>query len=322
MRNGFNEFVKRRVNAEITQLPETTTAIRNTIFQNPLPPVQPSNQMVTSTVSSIRPMPSFQHSSTTNILPNFSSSSGIFSPAQLAAMRPTKALSEDNWVRVRIWTSKTEDGQHTYAASAILGGGNIGHATLETKNVYASIWPETGASSPKQVVDPEYVSDPRVDTRRESRDPDYVFTFYSLDAKNIEDTFRQIQEAREPWTLLGNSLNDKGYSCSSLTLSLLEKGGLNNLAGQTIRGALSPTSNFVASPNNLVNQLSYASKVEQIKNPEIMDFHDKRSETSTQKESLLVTIKAGKFNLINGKDQQNEVSSDYSATPTLKPGGR
>jgi hypothetical protein len=320
---GFTELLKRRPSIEVPHLPETATAIRESISQNQ-PPAQHNNQPKTSTEQP-KSAPNFRRSSTANSLSRLTSSSGI-NPSQLAEMKPTKTLPEDNWVKVRIWTSKTGEGQDTYAVNAILGGGNVGHATLETNKIYASIWPERGASDPKQILNSNYISEPIIDMQREAleheelREPDYVFIFYSLNAKSIEDAFKQIKEAKEPWTLFGN-LNGKGYSCSSLTLFLLEKGGLDNLAAQKIRGLVSPTSNLASSPNNLVNQLLYASRIEKIKYPEIIDFSKQNNEVPINKEPFIISIKADKFNLINvDNKQENEVLLEHFIKP--KPGGR
>lgn len=287
----------------MTQLPEATTAIRSAVVQNP-PPAQHNNQSTASTELA-RSIPNLKRSSTANSLSRLASSSGV-NPAQLAEMKPTKTLSEDNWVRVRIWTSKTEKGQDTYSADVILRrvknlNANIGHATLETNGIYASIWPDQEAENSARNAS-YFMPTVQGDIQAENGKPDYVFEFYSLDKKAIEETFKKIKEAKEPWTLFGDSFGGTGYSCSSLTLALLEKGGLNNLATMTTRGIVSPTSNFVVSPNNLVNQLSLAKKLEEKNFPQTVDFYTKDKKNSTAKNEFIVTIKAEKVTIFNPKD--------------------
>ncbi len=90
--------------------------------------------------------------------------------------------------------------------------------------------------------------------------------------------------------------NEKGYSCSSLTMALLEVGGLKNLVSDVARKVVSPTSNFAISPNNLVNQLSLAKIVEEREHPEVLDFKVAQKESS-KKESFVLTVKAEKIDI-------------------------
>lgn len=102
------------------------------------------------------------------------------------------SVKPENWVRVRIWNSKTGSGSTTSVVRAHLIGGSVGHMTLETSKGYLSMWPFRGGGiySGKPTV---FVPAPEYDEQYESADDDvarpadYLFDFYSLDVEKIND---------------------------------------------------------------------------------------------------------------------------------------
>ncbi len=48
---------------------------------------------------------------------------------------------QDNWVIVRVWLPKDDKGKFITAHEALTGKGDVGHASLQTKKHYASLWP-------------------------------------------------------------------------------------------------------------------------------------------------------------------------------------
>lgn len=330
---GLGEIFKKRGSIELSELPKASDPIQQALDQNQLSPVQSGTQQNVSlaNLSAATTQNAFKRSSTANSMARLSSSIGSI-PSQFAEAKTSKLLSPENLVRVRIWSSKTEDGRDTYGANAVLRESNVGHATVETNKIYASIWPDWDLAINQYSAHPRYLATPEKDMESEAgpdgipKKPDYIFEFYSLDVKAIEATFKGVEEAKDPWNLFGNSRGDKAYSCSSLTLSLLENGGLNKLASDTVRKIVSPTSNFIVTPNNLVNQLFLAKKIEEKKHPEVIDFVSNSAQSnSSKKEAFLVTLKAGKINISNivsnslSRTSENEALTNSSITTRRSP---
>lgn len=325
--NSLKGIITKNSSAESSEL---TRIARNTIdppttnIQSPLSSTQiGSSGTPTSTSSTFQISSQTSPSSTATSMsrlgikipqsPKSTNSSDTYKSPQ------AQQLSQDNFVRVRIWASKLPSGNETLGINALLTQGNIGHATLETNKIYASIWPEVAARSFKEGYTPKYEDSPQTDALHEGGQPDYVITFYSLDSKAIESFFEKVKEAKEPWSLFGNKFQNNAFSCSSLTLTMLEVGGINNLADIS-RKIVSPTSNIVTSPNNLIRQLNLAKKAEELRYPESIDFKEKDANVGKQ-ESFVVTFMAEKVNIVSSissiasnNNTNNDLSSSINPT--------
>ncbi len=50
--------------------------------------------------------------------------------------------SSQDWVIVRVWLPTLLSGKFATAHEAGSKGGSVGHVSLETESIYASLWPE------------------------------------------------------------------------------------------------------------------------------------------------------------------------------------
>ena len=143
-----------------------------------------------------------------------------------------------NWVIVRIWLPKSK-GKFIVAHEAE----NVGHASIETSNCYASFWPEweiakkTGNAgalfgAAKGVLVPDLAKD----IEYEGCSPDVEVVLYTLKIASIEQKFSQFEASSTAgsWSLMGrNRFNifngGGGQSCSGLVYDLLNSGGIKKL---------------------------------------------------------------------------------------------
>lgn len=146
------------------------------------------------------------------------------------------------WTIVRVWLPKNKNGKFVVAHEAA-NGGNVGHASLQTKEIYASFWPdwELARKSPtmsallgeaKGVLMPS----PDADNANEGKLPEVVVVLNSLDVKAINDKFNKFAQSStaKNWSLFGENMfnvfnSGGGQSCSGLVYSLLNAGGIKNL---------------------------------------------------------------------------------------------
>ncbi len=105
---------------------------------------------------------------------------------------------KNNWARLRVWITGTFNAEGSFngsvlSYSSLTGGGNVGHATLETSMGYISLWPDKKK--------PRYFSTLYEDLRDEGpdaeaeiedhekreRQPDYTIDLFGLDVHKIND---------------------------------------------------------------------------------------------------------------------------------------
>lgn len=142
---------------------------------------------------------------------------------------------------------------------------NIGHVSIETKEIYASLWPEEGIIiynkyKPQQGIAKSRT--PALDEKTEARPPDYLIDLYTLDVDNIKQKLEEYLESGPIYHLIGNNRFFKhlgANSCSGLAYDLLISGGIKKLM---------PTTNFirdyiVTTPNNLAQLVLEAHANEQ-----------------------------------------------------------
>lgn len=157
---------------------------------------------------------------------------------------------EENWVKFRFWIPKrqmstlsepsaendeSDDVSKNHTEKQLIGAsigkeaqGNVGHVSIETINIYASLWPnDDDGIGLRTKHDPLFITSPEVDIRLEGREPDYEITLYTLNAKAIEDKFNELKTQTKYWSLLGKGKNEN--SCASQTLALSQAGGLTRM---------------------------------------------------------------------------------------------
>lgn len=153
----------------------------------------------------------------------------------------------DNWVIVRVWLPKNGKGQFVTAHEAsqdTSSTARIGHVSLQTKDTYASLWPDWedakkggtfGALLGK--AQGVLMPDPEADYLNEGKvAPDVIVVLYTLNIPKINAEFKKLYDSGtlKNWSLLGrNSFNvfnnGAGQSCSGLIYDLLNAGGIGNM---------------------------------------------------------------------------------------------
>jgi len=166
----------------------------------------------------------------------------------------SKEETMKNRVIVRIWTSL---GNPKYP------GKNVGHVSVQTPNIYVSLWPmqatEDGFPSAKTVegwgvtapISSEFVVDYEKDKTYEGRPPEVIYCFYTLDTAAIEYEFADLKERLKGWALFGHLVSKNAQSCASLAYQVLLAGGIKRLLshGSSImtRGSALSSEGFFAS---------------------------------------------------------------------------
>lgn len=168
--------------------------------------------------------------------------------------------------------------------------GSVGHVSLETKKIYASLWPEGDAIKPEikwnsfegsfvPTLEKDIIANGNVINRvHHPKNPDSTIVIKGLDSDRIDDKFTRLKNGDTKWALIGdNRLFLKGgiHSCASLVMLLLKEGGLENilqLHGKTlpIMMAEDPRLAFdkliqdlvVVSPTNVNRVLEYIQRLE------------------------------------------------------------
>lgn len=190
---------------------------------------------------------------------------------------------DSNATRIRIWKSgyfdKNNQFVFTNVATSLISSfkpgrqPNIGHVSIETRDLYASLWP-TGidlTNKLKPQVGYAQQSSPAKDERSEGRAPDVVVDLHTLDVKKIEDELIKFVQSGSTYHLFGSNRLFKSLganSCSGLAFDLMHKGGIQKLVSSRhfIRDYI------ITTPNNLVNLVLEA----QAKEAEILS-KDKKS---------------------------------------------
>lgn len=193
-------------------------------------------------------------------------------PTRMFSTTNEKALLPENIVRVRVWRSGYHDkdkNQFVYSNvfNSIISGylghePNIGHVSLELKNVYISLWPNnltiTNKTKPQ---DGSLDSSVIVDERAEGRSPDLIVDFASLDTSQIIKDVEHFKSSGSQYHLFGGNRffnTSNSHNCSGLAYKLLHEAGLNNFK--------IPKNYFrdymLVTPNNLITYLEIAKKIE------------------------------------------------------------
>lgn len=181
--------------------------------------------------------------------------------------------------RVRVWKSGYTFEPHspeTFVSTNVIKSflshkkkgarANIGHVSVETHEIYSSLWPEEFSYDNKYKPQPGQAnnSTPAKDENAENRSPDYVIDLYTLDVDNINKKFYEYLEtgAAYRYHIIGSNYFFNHYganSCCGLAYDLLVSGGIKKLI---------PTNQFIrdyiiTTPNNLAQLVLEAHSNEQ-----------------------------------------------------------
>lgn len=193
-------------------------------------------------------------------------------------------ISENNCVTIRIYFSKIRTPSSTHQsndswqkssfASAFFksmqdGTANIGHVTISTIKMHASIWPDIeNMDSPIKKYEASF-NDLSGDELSEDGKCDVLVRLYSLDVVAIETAFKNVQEKNVGYVLLGDSsiTSKNGYNCCSLTHRLLKEGGIDDLNPKE-----SSIMKLIQTPNEFAKYITDAKNKELKKHLETKEF--------------------------------------------------
>lgn len=168
-----------------------------------------------------------------------------------------KKAYENDRVIVCIWTS---------AGNLNHPGDSVGHVSIQTRNLYMSLWPKQANHPNEQSaieaegpslfkgISHELLPSYEIDVQYEKREPEVVYCFYSLNVHDIETEFEQIRQSLGGWSLL--ALAENAESCASLAWRLLCAGGIEKLAPKTTQAVVlskgSSEGSFLSSKHSYV----------------------------------------------------------------------
>ncbi len=149
-------------------------------------------------------------------------------------------LEHEGNVIIRIWLQNDQS--------------TVGHASIQTDKYYISFWPTTPKLGSNNIFNDILIDTMNgwdathhtlwQDIYNEQRLPDARISI-KLDTNSINDTYEQFIKTGHNWSLLG-SIFKKSQNCSGLVLSLLNKGGIENLVNlNDIFYIESKVSNFI-----------------------------------------------------------------------------
>ncbi len=181
------------------------------------------------------------------------------------------ALTADSKItRIRIWKSGyfLENGnfKHTTVGFALLKGigplrrANIGHVSLETRDFYASLWPEQLTVLNKHKIQDGVSSDLEADLASEGRAPDHLVDMETLNLTNMLIELEKFESQNKYHLVGGNKVfnANNAASCSSLAYSLLIAGGIRKLVSPNF----SIRDKILVTPNNLADMILEAKEKE------------------------------------------------------------
>ncbi len=160
--------------------------------------------------------------------------------------------------RIRVWRSGYFDHAKQYNFSNPLTSfwiplfrdgyeGNVGHVSLETPQIYASLWPENLTIVNKLATQDAMVeSSPFIDEKSEGRPADVKVDLSSLDFNRMEEELNLFLKTRK-YHVAGSSIIfplHKAENCSSLAYRLVKAGGIQRLVPK--KPPLIITPNFFA----------------------------------------------------------------------------
>ncbi len=156
-------------------------------------------------------------------------------------MKPPTFFNEES-------TQKLDDHElivHVWCASSD-NDSLVGHVSLETSKIYASLWPEKPHLLKDSHSSP--INNFEGDLLKEKRPPDYSIKLITLDVDAINTAYSKFQASNEQWGITGhrsikeiffttprefdelmNNMKFKTLNCSCLVYLLLRRGGIDEL---------------------------------------------------------------------------------------------
>jgi hypothetical protein len=195
-----------------------------------------------------------------------------FQTRRLYSIGSLERLLPTNLVRVRVWRSGYHDrNQNLFVYTGVFKSlitrywghdPNIGHVSLELKNVYISLWPDNLTITNK--IKPQDGSldwNVIIDQRAEGRPPDIVVDFEALDTTQIIRDVETFKKSGSKYHLIGSNRffnRSNAHNCSGLAYKLLFEAGLKKyeIPKNYFRDYM------VVTPNNLISYLESAKKCE------------------------------------------------------------
>lgn len=220
------------------------------------------------------------------------------------AMLEEDELNKKSYIVVRTWLP--EKGKYVplphyakHAASAYFNE-FVGHASIEIIkdkfSTYISFWPAKGLRSASIGVDCKFHTY-KDDKKEEGRREDQAVKLYSLNGQKIGSYFeKKIKYEEHDFVLVPN--NNNGHNCSSISLKLLKKGGVDSIfsaestfsTSNACRAFYNPffTTDYTRSsvtPSHIFDIAYYASWIETDLFPKTKKWKEPNSRSGSKKSS-------------------------------------
>jgi hypothetical protein len=187
--------------------------------------------------------------------------------ASSEAEAKNEKCNDENAVIIRIWLPKI--GLKVVSIEeALTRGGKVGHASIEIKGVYVSLWPENKVKHPIEIIPPSY-SSLKDDLLAEDGPADFTVCLYSLDVNEMLECFREIEKSDDPYALSSGTVSrlKGGRNCASMVYDLLIVGGIAKL-----KAPEGVSMSSVVTPPELLKLLKIAKANEISAHPETTEF--------------------------------------------------
>lgn len=143
---------------------------------------------------------------------------------------------------------------------------NIGHTSVETKDIYASLWPQSAINTiNKFQIYPGIATKqtPITDEEEEKRPPDHLIDLYTLNIEDIKKAMENYITLKCNYHIVGRNRifnRSQANNCCGLSYDLLVSGGIMNLVSKNnfIR------EHVIVTPGNLAQLVMEAQLNEQI----------------------------------------------------------
>ena len=191
-----------------------------------------------------------------------------------------KKITPENWVRLRFWLPNFT-GDNIYPEKLTeknkikKTSKNVGHVSLETKNMYLSIWPDSDDETAITLNSKHkifFMQTPYDDTVAEQRKPDAIIDLFSLNVPLIEEKAEELKQNTTNWQLLGRNkfIGEEGQSCSGLTSELLEIGGIHSHLPKSSQKVIHRFG--YTTPSHIFEMAVQLHQYERLKYPKISEF--------------------------------------------------
>jgi len=201
-----------------------------------------------------------------------------------------KQMLENNRVIVRVWTSEI---------NPTVPGEAVGHASIETSDLYLSLWPadlnKTEGKGFTKPIAADAKENYLADLSLEKRPAELTFCFYTLDKHSINTAYQALIEKKLEWSVTGLRIFGGGDSCVSSVWKLLKAGGIQDLISNAEQSMLSSQesrsgSSLFGKPNTRASSYSTEMMISPlVKSPDYLGMVLQQAKLNELKKNPLTT---------------------------------